>query len=372
VDPEFNSSNAAVCTSTVYDVLGRAIQTYVPFLGGTSIPTTVVPVTGGGQYVQSAYDALGRVTSTQLMVSGHGQLPPTFTAYGASGSRWTTLVTDANRCRVQTLTDILGHTVEHDVQNSALNASGQCPSTVTWLPTTMTYDVAGHLLQVTDPLLNQTTFQYDGLGRKTQMTDPDMGNWSYQYDNNGNLTVQTDGRKATTYLHYDPLNRISIKDLPYYALSTSTWTPGTPGEEDEVTYYDQASNLTTCYSCDDHCAVTIDTCDTNTLVCTHSGPAVCPASCTGDTACTPGVTESCGNCGTHTCGSDCAWGACTGQGVCAAGDTMGVRQLRHPNVYRNLLVGELYLPRRMQPRCDASVRLQQHGRRDVPIQLLVE
>jgi YD repeat-containing protein len=245
-------------------------------------------------------------------------IPPTLTAYGASGTRWTTLVTDANRCQVQTLTDILGHTVEHDVQNNALNASGQCSGTVTWLPTKMNYDVAGHLLQVTDPLSNQTTFQYDGLGRKTQMTAPDMGSWSYQYDNNGNLTEHTDARKATTYLHYDPLNRISIKDLPYYALSTSTWTPGTPGEEDEVSYYD--SNLpSTCYSCDDHCAVTTDTCDTATLTCSHSGPSTCPTSCMGPSACTPGATQSCGNCGTQTCGSDCSWGACSGEGPCAPG-----------------------------------------------------
>ena len=301
MDPEFNSSNAAVCTSTVYDVLGRAIQTYVPFFGGTSIPTTVVPVTGGGQYVQSAYDALGRVTSTQLMVSNTGQLPPTLTAYGASGTRWTTLVTDANRCQLQTLTDILGHTVEHDVQNNALNASGQCPSTVTWLPTTMTYDVAGHLLQVTDPLLNQTTFQYDGLGRKTQMTDPDMGSWSYRYDNNGNLTEQTDARKATTYVAYDPLNRVILKNLPYW--DGSTWVADGPrwngrtfiftadGEEDEVSYYD--SNLpSTCDSCDDHCAATTDTCDTATLTCSHSGPSTCPTSCLGPYACTPGATAS--------------------------------------------------------------------------------
>ena len=283
VDPSFStqsdggvSGDSAVCSTTAYDNMGRASQQYVPFYPGTAMPTSVAAYPSGDQYTQTLYDGLGRITSVQLVGS---RLPATTTAYSSVGSDWVTTVTDANGCEVQTKTDGLGHVVEHDVQNeAALNASGQCSGTPTWFATTMQYDVLGRLLTVTDPGSNQTTFQYDGLGRKTEMTDPDMGTWLYQYDGNGNLTQQTDARGAIIYMHYDALNRVTLKDLPYWEVSASKWKTGTPGEEDEVTYYDSSANLpSTCYSCDDHCSSTTDTCHASTLVCTHTGSTTgCP------------------------------------------------------------------------------------------------
>ncbi len=44
------------------------------------------------------------------------------------------------------------------------------------------------------------------------------------------------------------------------------------------------------------------------------------SACTGQ-GCAPGTVAGCGNCGSTTCGSNCQYGACTGQGVCARGDT---------------------------------------------------
>jgi len=218
------------------------------------------------------------VTNVQLMVSGAGVLPATTTAYSMSGTDWLTTVTDANSCQVQTWTDALGHAVEHQVQNESSLSSGKCSGSLSWLTTTMLYDVAGRLLMVTDPGSNQTTFQYDGLGRKTSMVDPDMGSWSYQYDNNGNLTKQTDARGAVINMTYDALNRITLKDLPYWEANASKWVAGTAGVEDEVSYYDNGSNLpAACYSCDDHCSTTTDTCNAATLTCSNTGATTgCP------------------------------------------------------------------------------------------------
>jgi YD repeat-containing protein len=277
----------AACSSTVYDNMGRAYQQYVPFYAGTAtaMPATVTAYPSADQYTQTLYDSLGRVTSVQLMASGAGQLPATTTAYSISGTDWLTTVTDANNCQVQTWTDLLGHTVDHQVQNESSLASGKCSGSPTWLTTTMLYDVAGRLLTVTDPASNQTTFAYDGLGRKTSMVDPDMGTWAYQYDGNGNLTQQTDARGAVINMHYDALNRVYLKDLPYWNVSTGKWVAGTPGEEDEYNYYDSAGALTgvdqglpsTCYSCDDHCSTTTDTCNTGTLTCSNTGSTTgCP------------------------------------------------------------------------------------------------
>ena len=279
------SGDSAVCSTTVYDNMGRVYQQYVPFYPGASMPTAVAAYPTADQYTQTLYDGVGRVTSVQLMVSGTGQLPATITAYSISGTDWLTTVTDANSCQVRTWTDALGHTVEHQVQNEPSLASGKCSGSVSWLTTTMGYDVAGRLLTVTDPLSNQTTFAYDGLGRKTSMVDPDMGSWSYQYDNNGNLTQQTDARGAVINMHYDALNRVYLKDLPYWKVSTSQWVAGTPGEEDEYNYYDSAGALTgvdqglpsTCYSCDDHCSTTTDACAAATLTCSNTGSTTgCP------------------------------------------------------------------------------------------------
>jgi YD repeat-containing protein len=315
----------AVCDGTSYDGMGRAYIKVVPFFVAT-VPTAADWTNADTEWTWTlaTFDALGRVTSTQLMGQGVGQsgstpeLPPTTTAYSSSGNNWITTVTDANKCQVQTKTDALGHTVEHDVQNSVLNASGQCAGASSWLVTTMNYDAAGRLLTVTDPGSNQTTFQYDGLGRKTKMVDPDMGTWTYGYDLNGNLASQKDARGATINISYDALNRVWLKDLPY--LMGTTWVNG-PGEEDEVTYYDSPSSVPAgCYSnCDDHCSTTTDSCAAATLTCTHSGPTTgCPDQSSG---CTPSCAGKCG--GSDGCSGTCP-NDCVNPQTCGGGGTADV------------------------------------------------
>jgi YD repeat-containing protein len=272
-DPATSSSNAAICSTTTYDNMGRAYQSYVPFYA-LAMPTAAAAAPSGDQYTETHYDVLGRVTSTQLMKSGVGQLPPVTTAYtgyaAQSGvpSRTVVSTTDANGSNSLTVVDFLGRTIFFDAQDA------NCPSTGGYCQTAFGYDAAGRLLTVTDPLGNQTTLTYDNLGRKTKTVDPDRGTWTFLYNDNGEPTQQTDARGAVTHLVYaDPLNRLTRRDLPYHKNGT-TWVGGTSGEEDEITYYDSAASLpATCYSCDDHCSTTTDTCDTATLACTHTGTA---------------------------------------------------------------------------------------------------
>ncbi|MCB0189087.1 MAG: RHS repeat protein, partial [Caldilineaceae bacterium] len=77
--------------------------------------------------------------------------------------------------------------------------------------TTYAYDWQQNLTSVTDAAGNVTTMTYDLLGRKLTMSDPDMGSWQYQYDGNGNLTGQRDGRSLWLYMAYDDLNRLVSK-----------------------------------------------------------------------------------------------------------------------------------------------------------------
>jgi YD repeat-containing protein len=270
VDPTTNGGSGATCTITKYDNMGRVSESYVPFYV-SGIPTSVA--NGGLQYTQKTYDSLGRVTSTQLMKSGVGVLPPTKTQYTVhvpdSGQfpngGFGIFVTDANGWWVEDDRDVVGRVFYHWTQTG--------PQSGGFVKDTMQYDAASRLTAIIDPSGNVTSYSYDGLGRKTKAVDPDLGTRTYLYDNNGNLTQQTDARGAVIHLSYDPLNRLTLRDLPYLK-NGATWVNGTPGEEDEITYYDSLASLpATCYSCDDHCASTTDTCAAATLSCTHTGTA---------------------------------------------------------------------------------------------------
>jgi YD repeat-containing protein len=274
-DPAMSSANNAVCTSTVYDNMGRAAQAYVPFYT-SAFPSAVVATPSTDQYTQSLYDGIGRVTSAQLMKSGVGQLPATTSTYSGAAAttyngnliapRTITTTTNPNGFQTLTVVDILGHTIFVDVQDPV------CSTTGGFCQTQFLYDAAGRLSSIIDPKGNSTSMLYDGLGRKTQVTDPDRGTWKFIYDNNSNLTQQTDARGAVINLHYDVLNRITLRDLPYLKNGT-TWVAGTAGEEDEFTYYD-GTLPATCYSCEDHCSkTTTDSCNTLTLACYHTGTA---------------------------------------------------------------------------------------------------
>jgi YD repeat-containing protein len=282
VDPATYGGSRAACTSTVYDNMGRVFQAYVPF-SASAMPTTVV-APGAAQYQQTVYDAIGRPISQQLMRSGAGVVPaittsikytwhppdPTWFPQGAFG----TYVTDPNGWWTEDDRDFLGRVITHWDQTG--------PQSGAFVRTIMRYDAANRLTSITDPSGNVSSFTYDGLGRKTKVSDPDLGAWSYVYDNNGNMTQQTDARGAVTHITYDALNRVTLRDLPYLKSGT-TWVSGTPGEEDELTFYDSASKLpTACYTtacpagsicCDDHCSSTNDICSTATLSCTHTGTA---------------------------------------------------------------------------------------------------
>jgi YD repeat-containing protein len=271
VEPAVSGNNAAVCKTVVYDNMSRPYHTYSDFLAGATMPTAAGTAPSNDVYTQTLYDGLGRVVSVQQMNAGVGVLPATttkYTVHPADGGNFLepafgTYVIDPNGYWIESDADVLGREISYWVQTST--ASGG------FVKSTMAYDAADRLLSIGDPLGNVTSIIYDGLGRKTQVSDPDRGAWHFVHDNNGNLTQQTDARGAVTNLHYDALNRITLRDLPYHKGGTA-WVGGTAGEEDEWTYYD-AVLPATCYSCDDHCSTTTDTCNAATLACTHTGTA---------------------------------------------------------------------------------------------------
>ncbi len=105
--------------------------------------------------------------------------------------------------------------------------------------TTFTYDLAGRLVTLTDPIGNTTTWSYDTVNRVTSesiVVDSATLTRSYAYDDNSNLTSIIDRLGRVTKYDYDHLNR----------LKTKSWFADvedeTPDREIEFTY-DAASNL---------------------------------------------------------------------------------------------------------------------------------
>jgi RHS repeat-associated protein len=85
-----------------------------------------------------------------------------------------------------------------------------------WNPTpdgqvTLAHDVLGNLTQVTSAAGSVTTMTYDLLGHKLSMSDPDLGSWHYGYDRLGQLTRQTDARGKSSCLYYDTMGRLKGK-----------------------------------------------------------------------------------------------------------------------------------------------------------------
>jgi YD repeat-containing protein len=189
------------------------------------------------------------------------------------------------------------------------------PTTGQWCPAqTTTYDALGRVVGVSDGLTT-TSMTYDSLGRKIQMIDADLGTWTFQYDSNGNLTSQTDARNATINMTYDALNRITLKNLPYWNGTnwvSSVAAPLGDGEEDIVYEYDGLLLSGCPGNCDDHCATTQDICNAATGTCTHTGTP-CTSSNGYSSDCTP-------NCSGTTCGSSdgCFGTCCAGSGCTLA------------------------------------------------------
>ncbi|HDY8121392.1 TPA: hypothetical protein RQK91_002757 [Vibrio vulnificus] len=93
---------------------------------------------------------------------------------------------------------------------------------------TATYNIAGQLIRLDEPLGayqtyqyfpdgklhrttdsqgNVTTIQYDNLGYRSQLDDPDLGQWTYRYNAAGELIYKQDANGMVTTLAYDTLGR---------------------------------------------------------------------------------------------------------------------------------------------------------------------
>ncbi|MEW5829920.1 MAG: SpvB/TcaC N-terminal domain-containing protein, partial [Chloroflexota bacterium] len=209
-----------------YDGLGRQVkvetgsftigQGFIPFntvdyefeyTSNSYITRQSMPY-GNGEtpaFTETVFDALGRPKS----VTAPGNIK---TSYAYDGLK--TTVTDANGNATISIADAWGNTLHVDP------ADGPSVGYVYDTLSRLTQAVRGPESAVASCLSNSsqcgsgltsTTLTYDLAGRKLSMSDPDMGNWTYTYDALGNLKTQTDARSCILTMSYDPLNRLTDK-----------------------------------------------------------------------------------------------------------------------------------------------------------------
>jgi RHS repeat-associated protein len=168
-----------VKATTVYDALGRVIQTSNPYRNGET------PV-----YTTTTYDLAGRVTA--VVTPGSVAVS---TAY--NGNQVT--VTDQAGKKRRSETDALGRSIKVIEDPGGLNYE-----------TYYSYDALDNLRQVNQG--SQTrTFVYDSLSRLISATNPESGTMTYVYDPSDNLIERMDARGVKTMITYDALNRVRSK-----------------------------------------------------------------------------------------------------------------------------------------------------------------
>jgi RHS repeat-associated protein len=171
---------------TKYNNRGQVVRSSLPYYSGDTPRWSI-----------SAYDALGRVTSS--------------TAPDGNVTR------NAYAGRITRTTNALNQTL-----TVTKNAAGQVVKSTDNLgnSTIFTYDVFSNVIKTVDAAGNVTTMQYDLRGRKIAMTDLDMGSRSYTYNALSELLSETDAKNQIATVTYDLLGRVQSRTTPE---GVSTW-----------------------------------------------------------------------------------------------------------------------------------------------------
>lgn len=279
------TSNSTLSSYTLYDGLGRAVQTQsLSPAGGTIVTDTGYDANGQVNFTQGPYWTTSVTPSSTVFIANNPQNIPTslVTTFDGAG-RTTASITNSYGTEQFRTSYAYPFTNETDTNPPTggtptsvyTNSAGQktklfqyqAASVSTTAPTdatTYAYDARGNMASMTDQAGNAWTWTYDVLNHQTSATDPDAGTTSTSYDAAGNLLTSTDARGRQLSYTYDALNR----KLAEYAGSTAgsllaAWTydtvanangqlasstsyqgsvPGTPGAAYKTTVngYDKA------------------------------------------------------------------------------------------------------------------------------------
>ncbi|MEV6644325.1 polymorphic toxin-type HINT domain-containing protein [Amycolatopsis sp. NPDC051371] len=257
-------ANGQYTTSyTLYDGLGRAIQTQAPRADdgpGRDITDTYYDSQGRAYKTHNAYWNSAAPSATLYVANDESVPNTTLTTYDSAGSarasayllngveQWrtttipdgdrTTMIPPAGGTATTAITNGLGQTVQLlQYKDPTKTAAGSPADT-----TTYTYTRSGKQATVTDTTgKNVWSFDYDLHDRKIRSTDPDTGKTAYIYDADDRLLTSTDARNRLISYTYDNLGRKTAEYDGPAATGTKIagWTYDTllPGQPTSSTRY---------------------------------------------------------------------------------------------------------------------------------------
>jgi RHS repeat-associated protein len=213
-------------TDTVYNTLGQAIATSLPY--DPAKPAT------GPFWTTTTYDALGRVST---VTAPNGTV--TTNTYTGRCTTVSVKATDRAAQANTTYVDAKGRTIK--VWNADNTPSSLNPSTGSSTTASIEYVLDGFgrmrrtILQGDDTAEHRIEASYDALGRQLTLNDPDKGNWSYVNNALGHVVKQTDAKGTVTLSSFDRLGR---------PLSRKTTETVGPVETADWYYYDFSTDST--------------------------------------------------------------------------------------------------------------------------------
>lgn len=192
------ADGAWLLIDTFHNGTGQIAKTNAAYLAtGTAgdVPIVVAEGSVNGQIV-TTYDGAGRVITETTMVAGTPKWSTT-TSYGGDRVNFDP---PAGGVPTTTVVNSRGLMTElHQYQGNGPTGAADI--------TRYTYNAAGSLASVTDPLGNEWKYWYDQRNLKILTEDPDAGDIGYTYDNTGRQTSITDARGVKISYKFDELGR---------------------------------------------------------------------------------------------------------------------------------------------------------------------
>ncbi|HWY53045.1 MAG TPA: RHS repeat-associated core domain-containing protein [Terriglobales bacterium] len=180
--------------------------------GNLDKPSVIARVLDDGttQLTQLSYNFFGKLASVTDPVGR-----ATFYDYDPSNG------VDLLSIRQQTSPTVLSNIARFTYNSQRLpvtytDAAGQT--------TTYSYNSAGQLSQVANPLNETTEYVYDGLGYLTRVINPNGKTAaSFTYDASGRVATHTDSEGYTVSFAYDAADRLTIETYPDGTTRQYTW-----------------------------------------------------------------------------------------------------------------------------------------------------
>jgi RHS repeat-associated protein len=245
---------AGAVTSYSYDWASRQVSTTDP-RGKTW--TTSYDQAGNPT---SSIDPLGNTATTTYDPAGRRAtvVDPRGNASGATPGDYTTTYRYDLAGHLVRVTDALGHDWATSYDRAGQRTGSTTPASAT---TAYDYDTTGRLRTITAPDTGVTTYGYDSAGRRTTLTDPRSHDWTTSYDDAGRPTAETDPLGRTRSYGYNPDGHLTTVTT---TRGTTTRSYDALGRLTGIDYSDTTPDVTYTYDADGYRATMTDGAGTQT------------------------------------------------------------------------------------------------------------